>query len=141
LLGALLAGSATAEEHLPAFAPEWFADPVHAAIFKAIEAQAAADFAKNSANTFYYPDGPDLGRLGTDLHGALVEVGGAGYLHELAKRPSHDIHAAARAIRDVWLRRQLIDLGSSIVAKAFDGPGIEALHHGLRRIAELAVMP
>jgi replicative DNA helicase len=130
LLGALIVGNAKLAD-LPGLMPEWFADPIHSTVFRAVIAQAESD----------QPiDGPAL-LDEFENSGALDDVGGGRYIIDLSTLAAADAKPLAAAVRDAWLRRQLIDLGSSIVAKAFDGPGIEALHHGLRRIAELAVMP
>ena len=53
----------------------------------------------------------------------MREAGGAAYLARLAAASVHVIDAAAfgRAVHDLYLRRQLIDLGENVVNGAFSG--------------------
>jgi replicative DNA helicase len=138
LLGALIAGTA-APADLPGFSPAWFADPIHTAIYRTIEAQIASGSPIDIGSL-----GSILGPCSETTDGiepgcVLEEVGGAGYLADLADRTPRDITLSARTIRNAWLCRQLIELGQSIAAMAFAGDGTEALQTATQRVAALTV--
>ena len=105
----------------PNFWPrEHFADPIHGRIYQAIarrmEAGQLAD--------------PVTLKAEFEHAGILEEVGGTAYLAQLVTAMVGIINAGdyGRAIFDAWLRRQLIDIGETVVNNAFgaeaelDGP-------------------
>jgi replicative DNA helicase len=138
LLAAMLAGDATPAD-LPDFSADWFHDPIHAAIFRTIEAQIASGSPTDigSLGSILGPCSETTG--GIEPGCMLEEVGGAGYLAELAGRSPADAALSVREIRDTWLCRELIDLGESIVSVALEGNGPEALLTAMKRVADLAV--
>ncbi|MDE2515370.1 MAG: replicative DNA helicase [Rhodospirillales bacterium] len=134
LLGALLANNRAYERVSEFLAPEHFADPLHGRIYQSIcrriEAGQIADAV--TLKTEFEQDG------------ALAELGGVAYLAQLLSAMVGIINAGdyGRAIYDTWLRRQLIDLGETVVNNAFgadpelDGAAqIEAAEHTLFELA------
>jgi replicative DNA helicase len=134
LLGALLANNKAYERVAEFLAPEHFADPIHGRIYQAIarriETQLLADAVTLKAEF--------------EHTGVLEEVGGTAYLAQLLSAMVGIINAGdyGRAIHDAWLRRQLIDIGETVVNNAFgadpeiDGQGqIEAAEHSLFQLA------
>ncbi|HET6182716.1 MAG TPA: replicative DNA helicase [Acetobacteraceae bacterium] len=111
LLGALLANNKAYERVAEFLLPEHFADPIHGRIFQAIvrriEAGQLADAVTLKAEF--------------EHTGVLEEVGGTAYLAQLLSAMVGIINAGeyGRAIHDSWLRRQLIDVGETIVNNAF----------------------
>ncbi len=91
--------------------PDHFADPVHARIYQSIsrriEASQIAD--------------PVTLRAEFEHTGVLEEVGGTAYLAQLLTAMVGIINAAdyGRTIYDAWMRRQLIDIGETVVNQAF----------------------
>jgi replicative DNA helicase len=112
LLGAILVNNRAFERVGEFLAPEHFADPVHGRIFAACATLI------------------DRGQIATpvtlkgqfDQDEALQEVGGAQYLVKLAASVVTVINAEdyGREIRDCFLRRELIDIGETVVNDAFD---------------------
>src|SRR5579875_1027074 len=115
LLGALLANNKAYERVSEFLIPDHFADPIHGRIFQAIvrriEAGQLADAVTLKAEF--------------EHSGVLEEVGGTAYLAQLLTAMVGIINAGeyGRAIHDAWLRRQLIDIGETVVNRAF---GMEA---------------
>src|SRR5580700_9938542 len=111
LLGALLANNRAYERLSDFLVAEHFADPIHgrvfAAIVRRIEAGQLADAVTLKAEF--------------EHSGTLDEVGGTAYLAQLLSSMVGIINAGeyGRAIYDSWLRRQLIDIGETVVNNAF----------------------
>ncbi len=120
LLGALLSNNKAYDRVSEFLLPDHFADPVHGRIYLAIsrriEASQIAD--------------PVTLRGEFEHSGVLDEVGGTAYLAQLLTAMVGIINAGdyGRTIYDAWIRRQLIDIGESVVNQAFapepdlDGP-------------------
>lgn len=79
LLGSLIAGTATPAD-LPDFSADWFADPVHAAIYRTVGSQIASGSPTDmgSLGSILGPCSETTG--GIEPGCVLEEVGGAGYL-------------------------------------------------------------
>jgi replicative DNA helicase len=111
LLGAVLANNRAYERVAEFLAPEHFADPIHGRIYRAIvrriEAGQLADAVTLKAEF--------------EHSGVLEEVGGSAYLAQLLAAMVGIINAGeyGRAIHDAWLRRQLIEVGETVVNNAF----------------------
>ena len=111
LLGALLANNKAYERVGEFLLPEHFADAingrVYGAIARRIEAGQLADVVTLKAEF--------------EHSGVLAEVGGTAYLSQLLSAMVGIINAGeyGRAIYDAWLRRQLIDIGETVVNNAF----------------------
>jgi replicative DNA helicase len=115
LLGAILANNRSYERVAEFLLPEHFADPVNGAIYDAISTRIL--------------DGhlADPVTLKSDLehNGLLSEVGGTPYLAQLlsAMVTINMTAEYGRAIYDTWLRRRLIDVGQTIVERAYGSTG------------------
>ena len=111
LLGALLSNNKAYDRVSEFLLPDHFADPVHARIYQSvsrrIEAGQIAD--------------PVTLRAEFEHTGVLEEVGGTAYLAQLLSAMVGIINAAdyGRTIYDAWIRRQLIDIGETVVNQAF----------------------
>ena len=123
LLGALLANNRAYERVSDFLVPEHFADPIHGRVFQAIqrrvERQELADAITLKAEF--------------EHSGVLDEVGGTAYLAQLLTAMVGIINAGeyGRAVYDAWLRRQLIDIGETVVNNAF---GADAELDGTRQM-------
>src|SRR5439155_21822715 len=115
LLGALLANNRAYERVSEFLAPEHFADPIHGRIFQAITRRVEAGQLADAVTL----------KAEFEHSGGLEEVGGTPYLTELLSAMVGIINAGdyGRAIYDTWLRRQLIDIGETVVNNAF---GVES---------------
>jgi replicative DNA helicase len=111
LLGALLANNKAYERVSEFLTPEHFADPVHARIYQAISRRCEAGQIAD----------PVTLRAEFEHSGVLNEVGGTAYWAKLLSAMVGIINAGdyGRVIRDAWLRRQLIDVGETVVNRAF----------------------
>src|SRR5271166_1038407 len=91
--------------------PLHFADPIHGRIFQAIQRRAEAGQLADAVTL----------KAEFEHSGVLEEVGGTAYLAQLLTAMVGIINAGeyGRAIHDAWLRRQLIDLGETVVNNAF----------------------
>ena len=123
LLGALLANNKAYERVSEFLTQEHFADPIHGRIYQAIarrlEAGQLADAVMLKAEF--------------EHSGVLEDVGGIAYLAQLLTAMVGIINAGeyGRAVYDAWLRRQLIDLGETVVNNAF---GADAELDGTKQI-------
>ena len=111
LLGALLANNKAFEKVADFLSADHFADPVHGRIFSSV------------ARRIEQGQLADVVTLKAELEhaDALAEVGGTAYLAQLLSSMVGIINAAeyGRSIHDAWLRRQLIDVGETMVNDAF----------------------
>ena len=122
LLAALLVNNLVYDRVNEFLRPEHFADALHGRIYdavgKLIQRGQVAD-PVTLKNLF-------------DQDAALKDIGGAAYLAELARAAVTIIDAEdyARAIHDLFLRRQLIDIGTEVVNEAFEfDPEKTAIEH------------
>ncbi len=111
LLGAVLANNQVFDKVNEFLRPEHFADALHGRIYEALGKLIQRGQIANPVtlkNLF-------------DQDGALAEIGGAQYLVQLAQSVVSIINAEdyGRAIFDLFLRRQLIALGTEIVNDAY----------------------
>ena len=111
LLGAILANNLVFDRVNEFLRPEHFADPLHGRIYEAVGRLIQRGQIANPVtlkNLF-------------DQDGALAEIGGAQYLVQLAQSVVTVINAEdyGRAVHDLYLRRQLIDLGEQTVNEAY----------------------
>ena len=120
LLGALMANNRAFERVCDVLEPRHFADPVNGAVYRRI-AERIVDGRLADAVTL---------RSDLEQSGVLDEVGGARYLAALLASMIGMVGATeyALAIRDAWLRRQLIGVGEEIVNSAFgQDPALDGL--------------
>jgi replicative DNA helicase len=134
LIGALLANNRAYERVSEYLAPLHFADPIHGRIYQSIARRIEAGQLADTVTL----------KAEFEHSGVLEEVGGTAYLAQLLSSMVGIINAAeyGRAIHDAWLRRQLIDIGETVVNNAFgadaelDGSGqIEAAEQSLFELA------
>ena len=111
LLGALLANNKAYERVSEFLAPDHFVDPIHGRIFAAIQRRVEAGQLADAVTL----------RAEFEHNGLLDEVGGPAYLAQLLTAMVGVINAGeyGRVIHDCWLRRQLIDVGETVVNRAF----------------------
>jgi replicative DNA helicase len=130
LLGALLANNRAFERVADFLAPEHFADPIHGRIYQAVKRRVEAGQLADAITL----------KAEFEHSGVLQEVGGIAYLGQLLAAMVGIINAGeyGRAIYDAWVRRQLIEIGETVVNNAFgadaelDGPQqVEAAEQSL----------
>jgi replicative DNA helicase len=111
LLGALLANNKAFDRVAEFLVPEHFADPIHGRIYQAISRRVEAGQLADAVTL----------KAEFEHAGILDEVGGTAYLSQLLSAMVGIINAGeyGRAILDAWLRRQLIDIGETVVNNAF----------------------
>jgi replicative DNA helicase len=111
LLGALLANNRAYERVSEFLAPDHFADPLHGRIFQAIARRVEAGQLADAVTL----------KAEFEHAGILDEVGGTAYLAQLLTAMVGIINAGeyGKAVHDAWLRRQLIDIGETVVNNAF----------------------
>lgn len=111
LLGALLANNRAYERVSEFLVAEHFADPVNGRIFRAIQRRIEGGQLADTVTL----------KAELEHSGALAEVGGTAYLAQLLRAMVGIINAGeyGRAIHDAWIRRQLIDVGETVVNNAF----------------------
>ena len=134
LLGALLANNRAYERVSEFLVPEHFADPIHGRIYQAIARRVEAGQLADAVTL----------KAEFEHSGVLEEVGGTAYLAQLLTAMVGIINAGeyGRAIHDAWLRRQLIDIGETVVNNAFGadaeldgGQQIEAAEQSLFQLS------
>ena len=111
LLGALLANNKAYERVAEFLVAEHFADPIHGRIYVAIARRVEAGQLADAVTL----------KAEFEHTGVLEEVGGTAYLAQLLSAMVGVINAGeyGRTIHDTWLRRQLIDIGETVVNNAF----------------------
>src|SRR6202012_4046507 len=111
LLGALLANNRAYERISEFLAPEHFADPIHGRIYQAISRRVEAGQLADAVTL----------KAEFEHAGVLEEVGGTAYLTQLLTAMIGIINAGdyGRTVLDTWMRRQLIDIGETVVNNAF----------------------
>jgi replicative DNA helicase len=111
LLGALLANNKAYERVSEFLSPDHFADPIHARVFAAIARRIEAGQLADAVTL----------KAEFEHSGVLDEVGGTGYLAQLLSAMVGIINAGeyGRAVHDAWIRRELIDIGETVVNNAF----------------------
>jgi replicative DNA helicase len=113
LLGAILVNNAAYQRVAEFLRPEHFADPLHGKLFDSLSKLIERGQVVSAVTLKTYVENDE----------DMKTVGGPAYLAQLASASVHVIDAAAfgRAIHDLYLRRQLIDLGEEVVNGAFAG--------------------
>ena len=111
LLGALLANNKAFDRVAGFLKPDHFHDPINGRIFQAIARRCEAGQIAD----------PVILRAEFEHSGVLEEVGGTAYLAQLLGAMVGIINAGdyGRAIHDAWQRRQIIEIGESLVNRAF----------------------
>src|SRR6266478_331704 len=112
LLGAILINNAAYQRVAEFLRPEHFADPLHGKLFDSLSRLIERGQLVSAVTLkTYVEQDEDMKAVG----------GGTAYLARLAAASVHVIDASAfgRAVHDLYLRRQLIDLGEGVVNGAF----------------------
>ena len=123
LLGALLANNRAYERVSEFLSPDHFADPIHGRIYQSIARRIEAGQLADAVTL----------KAEYEHSGVLQEVGGTQYLAQLLTAMVGIINAGeyGKAIHDAWLRRELIDVGETVVNNAF---GADAELDGAQQI-------
>jgi replicative DNA helicase len=113
LLGAILVNNAAYQRVAEFLKPEHFADPLHGKLFDSLTRLIERGQVVSAITLKTYVENDE----------DMKAVGGPAYLAQLASQSVHVIDAGAfgRAVHDLYLRRQLIDLGGEVVNGAFAG--------------------
>ena len=134
LLGALLANNRACDRVSDFLAPEHFADPINGRIYLAIVRRLEAGQLADAVTL----------RGEFEHNGVLEEVGGTAYLAQLVTAMVGIINAGdyGRVVYDTWLRRQLIDIGETVVNNAFGADpeldGVKQIQAGEEQLYQLA---
>jgi len=121
LLGAMLVNNAAYQRVAEFLRPEHFADPLHGKLFDSVSRLIERGQVVSAVTLkTYFENDEDM-----------KTVGGPAYLAQLASASVHVIDAGTfgRAVHDLYLRRQLIDLGENVVNGAFAGDVEETALH------------
>lgn len=116
LLGALLTNNDVFDKIVSIIAPDHFFDPVHKDIFE----KASERISKNMLAS------PVTLKAYMEDHVGLQELGGPAYLARLAASAisTYAVRDYAQLIYDLFLRRQLIELGNEIAGSAASGSDV-----------------
>ena len=111
LLGAILINNAAYQRVAEFLRPEHFADPLHGKLYDSLARLIERGQVVSAVTLKTYVEQDE----------DMKAVGGAAYLARLAAASVHVIDAAAfgRTVHDLYLRRQLIDIGETVVNGAF----------------------
>jgi replicative DNA helicase len=111
LLGAILVNNAAYQRVAEFLRPEHFADPLHGKLFDSLSRLIERGQVVSAVTLKTYVEQDE----------DMKTAGGAAYLARLVAASVHVIDAAAfgRAVHDLYLRRQLIDVGEGMVNGAF----------------------
>src|SRR6185369_12126166 len=113
LLGAILVNNAAYQRVAEFLKPEHFADPLHGKLFDSLSKLIERGQVVSAITLKTYVEQDE----------DMKAVGGAVYLAQLAAASVHVIDAGAfgRTVHDLYLRRQLVDLGGDVVNGAYSG--------------------
>jgi replicative DNA helicase len=113
LLGAILVNNNAYQRVAEFLKPEHFADPLHGKIFDSLTRLIERGQVVSAITLKTYVEHDE----------EIKAAGGATYLARLAAASVHVVDAASfgRTVHDLYLRRQLIDLGETVVNGAFGG--------------------
>lgn len=136
LLGAVLINNRAHEKVSEFLRPIHFYDPAHARIFEAIQKKIDRNEIANPVTLRnYFQHDQDL-----------AEIGGADYLNELAVGVAgiFNVEDYGRTIHDLYLRRELIELGETVVnenyAPEFDVTAKDQIEQAEQRLYDLATV-
>jgi replicative DNA helicase len=134
LLGAILVNNAAYQRVAEFLRPEHFADPLHGKLFDSIGKLIERGQVVSAVTLKTYVEQDE----------DMKAVGGATYLARLAAASVHVINAGdfGRAVHDLYLRRQLIDVGGSMVNEAFgsdvDETALQQIEVAEKKLYDLA---
>src|SRR4030095_12480432 len=134
LLGAILINNAAYQRVAEFLRPEHFADPLHGKLFDSLSLLIERGQIVSAVTLKTYVEQDE----------AMKAAGGAAYLARLVSASVHVIDAAAfgRAVHDLYLRRQLIDVGEGMVNGAFtsdvDEMALQQIETAEKKLYDLA---
>jgi replicative DNA helicase len=134
LLGAILMNNAAYQRVAEFLRPEHFADPLHGKLFDSMSRLIERGQIVSAVTLKTYVEQDE----------AMKTAGGATYLARLVAASVHVIDAAAfgRAVHDLYLRRQLIDVGEGMVNGAFtsdvDEMALQQIETAEKKLYDLA---
>ena len=134
LLGAILVNNAAYQRVAEFLRPEHFADPLHGKLYDSLARLIERGQVVSAVTLKTYVEQDE------DMKAA----GGAGYLARLAAASVHVIDAAAfgRTVHDLYLRRQVIDVGEGMVNGAFssdvDETALQQIELAEKKLYDLA---
>jgi replicative DNA helicase len=134
LLGAILMNNAAYQRVAEFLRPEHFADPLHGKLFDSLSRLIERGQIVSAVTLKTYVEQDE----------AMKAAGGAAYLARLVSASVHVIDAAAfgRAVHDLYLRRQLIDVGEGMVNGAFgsdvDEMALQQIEQAEKKLYDLA---
>ncbi len=113
LLGAILVNNSAYQRVAEFLRPEHFADPLHGKIFDSLSRLIERGQVVSAITLKTYVEQDE----------EIKAAGGATYLARLAAASVHVVDAASfgKTVHDLYLRRQLIDIGETTVNEAFGG--------------------
>src|SRR5215475_7499005 len=117
LLGAILINNAAYQRVAEFLRPEHFADPLHGKLYDSLSKLIERGQVVSAVTLKTYVEQDE----------DMKTAGGAAYLARLAAASVHVIDAAAfgQTVHDLYLRRQLIDIGETVVNGAFGTGDVE----------------
>jgi len=134
LLGAILMNNAAYQRVAEFLRPEHFADPLHGKLFDSLSRLIERGQIVSAVTLKTYVEQDE----------AMKAAGGAAYLARLVSASVHVIDSAAfgRAVHDLYLRRQLIDVGEGMVNGAFgsdvDEMALQQIEQAEKKLYDLA---
>ncbi|MDA1324259.1 MAG: replicative DNA helicase [Proteobacteria bacterium] len=136
LLGAILVNNRAYEQVSEFLRPDHFTDPLHGRIFDAIGKQLERGQEANPTTLQFF----------FDTDGTTAEINGRSYLTRLAASAVTVINARdyGTTIHDLFLRRQLIDLGEDTVNEAYapdlEDAAVNQIERAEQRLYDLATV-
>lgn len=136
LLGAILVNNRAYEQVSEFLRPDHFTDPLHGRIFDAIGKQLERGQEANPTTLQFFFENDE----------AIAEIGGQSYLARLAASAVTVINARdyGSTVHDLFLRRQLIDLGEDTVNEAYeqdlDDTATSQIERAEQRLYDLATI-
>jgi replicative DNA helicase len=136
LLGAILVNNRAYEQVSEFLRPDYFTDPLHGRIFDAIGKQLERGQEANPTTLQFF----------FDTDGTSAEISGRSYLTRLAASAVTVINARdyGTTIHDLFLRRQLIDLGEDTVNEAYapdlEDAAVNQIERAEQRLYDLATV-
>ena len=134
LLGSILVNNAAYQRVAEFLRPEHFADPLHGKLFDSLGKLIERGQIVSAVTLKTYVEQDE----------DMKAVGGAAYLARLAAASVHVINAGdfGRAVHDLYLRRQLIDVGETMVNEAFgsdvDETALQQIEVAEKKLYDLA---
>src|SRR5499427_2271766 len=130
LLGAILINNAAYQRVAEFLRPEHFADPLHGKLYDSLARLIERGQVVSAVTLKTYVEQDE----------EMKTAGGAAYLARLAAASVHVIDAAAfgQAVHDLYLRRQLIDIGETVVNGDVEETALSQIELAEKKLYDLA---